>query len=703
MKLRKIALPFAIASAAIFIAVIYAIASYSSTGWDVERVTNAFFCRASVFLQKAKGDKKEFSWREIVAFTTLPNGFTCITGRSLESSVIFSAVADEKDLKAGSHIFNERCKACHGADGSGGPHAPSLMRSNYQHGDSDLALYRILRDGISGTAMPSFADLSLRERLQVVAYLNQEVKAKPSKSQRLQDPRRNIDVTSENLIAAGANPEEWLMYSGSYNGWRHSPLSEITPANATQLRVRWVKQFDTNEAKLEATPLVIDGIIFTVAPFSAVVALDAKTGEQIWKYKRPLPDNLPLCCGHVNRGLAAHGHTLFYGSPDGYLVAIDAKDSTVIWESLVGSSSEGYSMTGAPLVVNHSVVVGVAGGDYGVRGFLAAYDVSTGERQWKFETIPGPGEVGHHTWENDAWRTGGGATWNTGSYDPSADLLYWGVGNPSPDFSGDVRPGDNLFTNSVIALHASTGKLAWYFQFTPHDEHDWDSAQTPILADLLINGKNRKVICWLNRNGFYYILDRLTGEFLSGVPFVELNWAIGLTPEGRPIFSEIAKVTATGRLTTPGADGGTNWQNPSFDQKRGSIFVPANLGSSIYTNQVPERVRRERDGSYLGSSWSQIEPPIRVVRALDVFTGQQKWEYKSSDATLDCSGLLSTGGGVVFGASAGAVFALDAETGSEVWRVSLGGNTLSSPISFAVNGRQVIAVTAGRALFLFGL
>ena len=255
--------------------------------------------------------------------------------------MIFSAVADEKDLKAGAHIFHERCKACHGTDGSGGPHAPSLMRSNYQHGDSDLALYRILRDGISGTAMPNFADLSLRERLQVVAYLNQKVKAKPSKSQRLPDPRRNIEVTSESLIAAGANPKEWFMYSGSYNGWRHSPLSEITPANAAQLRVRWVKQFDTNEAKLEATPLVIDGIIFTVAPFSAVVALDAKTGEQIWEYKRPLPDNLPLCCGHVNRGLAAHGRTLFYGSPDGYLVAIDAKDSTVIWESLVGRSIRG--------------------------------------------------------------------------------------------------------------------------------------------------------------------------------------------------------------------------------------------------------------------------------------------------------------------------------------------------------------------------
>ena len=238
--------------------------------------------------------------------------------------------------------------------------------------------------------------------------------------------------------------------------------------------------------------------------------------------------------------------------------------------------SDGYSITGAPLVVDGSVVVGVAGADFGIRGFLAAYDVVSGRQQWKFETIPGPGEVGHESWENDAWRTGGGSTWNTGSYDPSTDLLYWGVGNPSPSFSGDVRPGDNLFTDSVIALHASTGKLAWYFQFTPHDEHDWDSAQTPVLADLPIDGVVRKVICWPNRNGFYYVLDRVTGEFLAGVPFVQVDWAKGLTSAGRPILADVAKVSTAGIRTRPGAGGGTTWQNPAFDPERGSIFRPGN-------------------------------------------------------------------------------------------------------------------------------
>jgi alcohol dehydrogenase (cytochrome c) len=702
MKIWKIVLPFAI-SIVIFVAVVYLAALYSRSGWTVERVREAFSCRASAFLQKAQGDNQELSWTELAALMTPSHGFQCFPGRSLEAEVVYSGVANEGDLRIGAQIFHERCTACHGSDGSGGPHAPSLTRWNYNHGDSDLAIYRTLRDGVSGTAMPSFADLSLRERLQVAAYLNRTLKKHASKDRTVEAPPLAIQVRSESLVAAGANPKEWLTYSGSYNGWRHSSLTEITPANVAQLRTRWIKQFDTNESKLEATPLVIGGVIFTVAPFSSVVALDARTGDLIWEYKRPLPPNLPLCCGRVNRGLAAHGNTIFYGSPDGYLVAINANDGTVIWQVLVASSSEGYSMTGAPLVINRSVVVGIAGGEYGIRGFLAAYDISTGEMQWKFETIPGPGEAGHETWENDAWRTGGGATWNTGSYDPSTDLLYWGVGNPGPVFSGDLRPGDNLFTNSVIALHASTGKLAWHFQFTPHDEHDWDSAQTPILADLVIDGQIRKVICWLNRNGFYYILDRLTGEFLLGTPFVELSWATGLTSAGRPILSDTAKVTPAGHLTKPGVDGGTNWQNPAFDQRRGSIFVPTTLGSSTYTNQRPDTVRREPNGFYNGSSFTQTEPPIRLVRALAAATGQQKWEYKSSDAGREYSGLLSTEGGLVFGASAGAIFALDAESGREVWRLPLGGYTLSPPISFAVDGRQVIAVTAGRALFVFGL
>ncbi len=376
----------------------------------------------------------------------------------------------------------------------------------------------------------------------------------------------------------------------------------------------------------------------------------------------------------------------------------------MIWQTRVANPSDGYTLTGAPLVANQSVIVGVAGGEYGIRGFLSAYDPQNGREQWKFFTIPGPGERGHETWKTDAWRTGGGPTWITGSYDPSLDLIYWGVGNPAPDFSGDSRPGDNLFTNSVVALHAGTGKLAWYFQFTPHDEHDWDSTQTPILTDVVINGVARKAICWANRNGFYYVLDREVGTFLVGVPFVEQDWALGLDTSGRPILRKDGEVSKTGRLTRPSVAGGTNWQNTAFDRSKGLIFVPATEGASVFTKSSTP-VRGER-GVFMASGGSSSVSPIQVVRALDVASGAKRWEHyapSSAAFSLGYSGLLATGGGLVFGASGGDAFAIESVTGQEVWRASLGGATLAAPISFTVDGRQVIAVLAGRALFVFGL
>ncbi|MBV8360264.1 MAG: PQQ-binding-like beta-propeller repeat protein, partial [Deltaproteobacteria bacterium] len=569
-----------------------------------------------------------------------------------EASIQYSLNASEEDRSTGGRIFRERCTACHGIDGSGGPVGPSLTRPQYKHGDSDLAIYQILRDGITGTAMPR-AGLPPRELLQVIAYVKMLQAHSPS--DREPEPRLAIHVSSERLRAAGTDPDEWLMYSGSYNGWRHTALAEITPANVSQLRIRWIKQFDNTSATIEATPLVIDGVIFMVVEPGHVVALNDKTGEVVWEYKRPVPPDLPLIAGPVNRGLAVHGSTIFLGTVDGYLIAINANDGKVIWERLVGSPADGYSVTGAPLVVDGSVVVGVAGADYGIRGFLAAYDVLSGREQWRFETIPGPGEVGHETWENDAWRTGGGSTWNTGSYDPLIDLLYWGVGNPAPSFSGDVRPGDNLFTDSVIALHARTGKLAWSFQFTPHDEHDWDSAQTPVLADLPIDGVVRKVICWPNRNGFYYVLDRITGEFLAGVPFVEVDWAKGLTSSGRPILADVAQASTAGIRTRPGAGGGTTWQNPAFDPKRGFIFVPATESSSVFTKLPPDSVTRGQKGLFQGSGATEKESAINQVVALDAVTGRPKWKF-TSPSGIGYSGVLSTEGGLVFGASGGAFF-----------------------------------------------
>jgi alcohol dehydrogenase (cytochrome c) len=660
-------------------------------------------CRARLYLQKAEGGVSELSWIELWTMTGPGRGFDCTAGDSLEARIRFSQHASEDDRQAGAGIFGEQCAKCHGSDGSGG-FGPSLTRSEYNHGNTDLAIYRVLRNGVPGTAMPR-ADLPPVALLYVLSHLR-VLQARASENQKSDTSRLAIQVNSERLKAAGTKTDEWLMYSGSYNGWRHTSLAEITSANVAQLRVRWVKQFDMKGRQNESTPLVIDGTIFTVPDTEHVVALDARTGHDIWEYKRPLPADfvVPGDFGPVNRGLAAYGSTLFFGSADGHLVAINANDGEVVWQTLVASPSEGYSITGAPLVVNHSVIVGITGGEFRTRGFLAAYDALAGQEQWKFYTIPGPGEIGHETWENEAWRKGGGPTWVPGSYDPSSDLLFWGVGNPNPDYDGDVRPGDNLFTDSVIALHASTGKLAWYFQFTPHDEHDRDAAQTPILTDLLIDGVVRKVICWPNRNGFYYVLDRITGEFLTGVPFVEIDWAKGLTSKGRPILSNVDDSSTAEHRSRPGIAGATNWQNPAFDPRRGTIFVPALESSSIFTKVSSKEAVSVQSGSYLGSGWSQTAQGTHKVVALNAATGRREWEYAAPAGNdYDYSGLLSTEGRLVFGASGGVCFALDAETGHELWRLSLDRATKSAPISFTIDGKQMIAVSAGRALFLLGL
>jgi alcohol dehydrogenase (cytochrome c) len=396
-------------------------------------------------------------------------------------------------------------------------------------------------------------------------------------------------------------------------------------------------------------------------------------------------------------------------SLDGYLVAIDASNGTAIWQTQVANPSEGYTMSGAPLIVNGTVVTGVAGAEFGIRGFLAAYEPTTGRQLWKFNTIPGPGEFGHDSWKNDAWRTGGAPTWVTGSYDPSLDLIYWGTGNPAPGFNGDVRPGDNLFSDSIIALHGSSGKLAWYFQFTPHDVHDFDATQTPILTELPIKGVLRRVVCIANRNGFYYVLDRATGEYLLGVAYVDQNWAKGLDLAGRPIPSSDTEIVRSGRLTKPGVGGGTNWQNATFDPKRAMIVIPATEGASVFT--TAPRPGRGMLGFYPGSSGGDYEvPQQRAVRALDAATGVKKWErwerslpnWKNSSLE-GFSGLLATGGGLVFGASRGYAFAINSENGRELWRVYLGGDTIAPPISFTVDGHQVILMWAGRSLFEFAL
>lgn len=667
------------------------------SGWTWEMVS----WRGRLFALKAEGELPDLSWRELWFMTHFHGGFGLegfVNGVSLEGAVNSPYLTND-DQQTGARIFRKRCAVCHGNDGAGGQ-APKLNRSGLRHGDGDLAMYKVVRDGIPQTGMAAIA-MSPQERWQVVSYLRTlQLAASIRHSEQL--PPVDIQVSREQIRTAGSRPDQWLTYSGSLDGRRYTPVNEITSRTVSLLRVRWIRQFGTSEPKSESTPIVVGGVIFMTEPPFDVIALDVRSGELRWQYRPSLPKKLPLEAGLVNRGLAVLGNVVFLSGLDGFLVALNATNGSVLWKTAVVNPSDGYTMSGAPLIVNGSVVVGVAGAEFGVRGFLAAYDAETGRQQWKFNTIPGPGELGHETWKNDAWRTGGGATWITGSYDPTLDLLYWGVGNPAPGYQGDVRPGDNLFTDSVIALHPSSGKLAWYFQFTPHDEHDWDSIQTPILADILIKGVLRRVICVANRNGFYYVLDRTTGEFLVGVPFVEQNWAKGLDSAGRPVLFSDAEVSSSGRLTKPAVGGGTNWQNAAFDLKSGLIFVPSTEGASVFTKSL--NPKRGELGFYPGSTGLDTGEDEKIIRALDVATGVKKWELLlPKPFSPGYSGLLATGGGLVFGASGGFVFAIDSATGSEVWRAFLGGDTYAPPISFTVDGRQVILMSAGRALFMFGL
>src|SRR5215510_14512388 len=316
------------------------------------------------------------------------------------------------------------------------------------------------------------------------------------------------NVSFDRLLKASQEPQNWMTYGGALTSQRHSGLTQVTPENAKDLELKWVFQSRSLE-KHEVTPLVVDGVMYTIQSPNDVIALDASTGKTIWTYSHKPDPAARNCCGKLSRGLAILGDKLLLAAFDARMIAIDAKTGKEIWNTEAADPKQGYAFTHAPLVVKDKVIAGTAGGEYGVRGFIAAWDVNTGKEVWRFNTVPGPGEPGHDTWQGDSWKTGGGPTWVTGSYDPELDLVYWGVGNPSPVYAGDGREGDNLYSNSVIALARKTGKLAWYFQFTPHDEHDWDSNQTPILADLPVGGAKRKVICWANRNGFYYVLDRV--------------------------------------------------------------------------------------------------------------------------------------------------------------------------------------------------
>ena len=528
----------------------------------------------------------------------------------------------------------------------------------------------------------------------------------------------HAQVTFERILHADKEPQNWLTYSGSTLSQRYSPLTQITPGNVGNLQLQWAFQARSLE-KFESTPLVVDGVMYLTQAPNDVVALDAATGEIKWLYSYSPSREARPCCGRVNRGVSILGNTLYMGTIDAHLIALDARDGKLLWDIEVAKAEAGYAMTHAPLIVKDKVIVGTAGGEYGIRGFIAAYEAATGKEAWRFYTLPGPGEPGHETWEGDSWMHGGASVWVTGSYDPDLNLTYWGIGNPGPDWNGDKRAGDNLYSDCVVALDADTGKLKWYFQFTPHDVWDYDSTQVPVLADISMPGQDgrvqqRKAMLWANRNGFFYVLDRTTGKFIRGKSFSKVTWATGLDEAGRPMRVQGMEPAADAVKIYPGAIGATNWYPPSFSPRTGLMYISA--WDDVYGDFTKTEVEFGEGKQFMGGVPAMPVPALRgpqirkpsekvgygAVRAMDPKTGERKWEFKMNDVTT--SGILTTASDLLFtGGREGFFQVLDARDGKLLWKLAAGAEIAMGPMTYSVNGKQYVAFSAGSSLFVYGL
>jgi alcohol dehydrogenase (cytochrome c) len=524
-------------------------------------------------------------------------------------------------------------------------------------------------------------------------------------------------VTYDRILNAADEPQNWLTYNGGYSSQRYSELEQVTPRNVDDLEVKWTLQNQVFGA-WQTNPIVVDGIMYITQRPNDVMAVDAVTGRVFWMYRHTNAENARVCCGANNRGVAVLGDKVYMGTQDAHLIAIDRINGKPLWKVQVGDVNYAYSITMAPLIVKDKVIVGVGGGEYGIRGFVVAYDAETGAEAWKFYTIPGPGEPGHESWEGDDWEHGGAPVWITGSFDPELNLTYWGVGNPGPDWNAAQRPGDNLYSDSVIALDADTGELKWHFQFTPNDGYDYDAVQVPLLVDMDWNGTPSKLMLWANRNGYFYVLDRVTGKYLLGKNYVKVNWSSGLDENGRPF----ATPQPEGMPTWPGNQGATNWYPPSYSPRTGLFYFSA--WEDYATIYRAEEQEYEPGRAFLGGGFTVLTPaqgapgvgigrtnPINTwtdevghaaLMAMDPTTGEPVWKYEQFD--VSDSGMLTTATDLLFtGGREGHFHALDARTGELLWKASLGGQIVMAPITFMVDGVQYITVVSGHAMSTFAL
>jgi alcohol dehydrogenase (cytochrome c) len=537
-------------------------------------------------------------------------------------------------------------------------------------------------------------------RLVKVAGLSMLVGAAVVTAQQVPPPQ----VSEQELLGGlPGDGSRWLTFGGNYANQRHSPLTAITTANVNRLVPQWTFQTGTL-GNFETTPLLRDNVLYVTGPQNVAWAIDARTGRQIWRYRRELPTGLTACCGLVNRGFAVLGDKLFMSTLDAHLLALDIKTGLVAWDATLEDYRHGYASTLAPLAVKGKVIVGVAGGEYGIRGFLDAYDAQTGKRVWRFYTIPGPGEPGHNTWSGDSWQRGGAGLWVTGAYDPELNLLYYGTGNPGPDYHSESREGDNLYSCSLVAIDADTGKIRWHYQFTPHDVHDWDSTEVPVLADLTIGGQPRKVVMFANRNGFYYTLDRTNGKLILAKPFVLTTWAKQVDSDGRPHLEAGHVPDEKGEVTCPDITGGTNFWPPTYDPATHLFFVNAREVCAMFYAWKPDYNEGDR---FTGGAAQRVaatdQKAYGALRAIDPATGDRRWQFEYLSPST--AGLLSTASGLIFSGDAdGNLLALDSRNGKLLWRYQMGATMHgTSPITYMLDGRQHVLVPAGTTLTAWAL
>lgn len=492
--------------------------------------------------------------------------------------------------------------------------------------------------------------------------------------------------SQKSLPEVGAN---WPTYNGDNSGRRFSSLSQINAANIKTMTLAWT--YDSGGAPIKATPLMVKGVLYFTVPDRAW-AIDARTGHRLWSWS-----NQSRGGTHIgSRGMAMYGNWLFFVTPDDYLVSLDATTGKERWRVEIADLKLDFFSTVAPIVIRNHVLVSPSIESTDNRGYLDSYDPETGKRQWRWYATPDAGAPASETWpDSDSRGHGGGAIWIPGTYDPELNLYYFGTGNPQPVMAGQGRRGDNYWTNSIVALNPDTGKMVWFYQTTPHDTHDWDSAETPVLLDAMVDGKYRKLLAQANRNGYYFVLDRTNGHHITTSKFVPNNWATGLDTLGRPIGDPAKNPTVAGALVFPSEGGGTNWFPPSMDPETGLFYLRATRSAAVFyltnTNPKPE-------------AWGGIDKTVWTspssIEALHATTGKIVWEHQTGGS----SGLLTTAGKLLFaGDGAGDALALDPATGRTLWHVNLGENMLNGPMTYQIDARQYIVVAAGAKLFAFTL